>query len=217
MSDSNVTLFCVLTQLINRIAAACEAIESMAFIQRIFSLHQIIPDLIDAGPAEIARIKYPSGAIAQVGNVLTPTQVREQPLIDWLADRDSYYTLFMLDPDVPSRAQPTFRSVCHWFVGNIPGCNVNKGDTRIAFIGSGPTQDTGLHRYVFLIYKQNGKIDFSDSPRTSNRSHNSRSNFQHMDYVRRYGLAELVAGNFYQAQFDNYVPTLHAQLLSGTE
>lgn len=155
--------------------------------------------------------------VANSGNELTPTQVKDQPKVEWSSDPDSYYTLFMVDPDAPRRTEPTYRSVCHWFVGNIPGGNIDEGDHRIAFIGSGPPQGSGLHRYVFLIYKQNGKIDLSDAPRTSNRSRNNRLNFQHKDYVKKYGLTELVAGNFYQAQYDDYVPTLHAQLASGTE
>lgn len=163
------------------------------------------------------QIIYESGVTVNGGNELTPTQVKYQPKIEWTADPDAYYTLFMVDPDAPSRADPKFRSVCHWFVGNIPGDRIDEGDHRIAFIGSGPPQGSGLHRYVFLIYKQNGKLDLSDAPRTSNRSRKNRLNFQHGDFVKRYELGDLVAGNFYRAQFDDYVPELHAQLSSGTE
>ncbi|XP_055645335.1 protein D3-like [Toxorhynchites rutilus septentrionalis] len=167
--------------------------------------------------AHFLQITYDSGVTVNGGNELTPTQVKDQPKIEWMADPNSYYTLFMVDPDAPSRADPKFRSVCHWYVGNIPGGKIDKGEHRIAFIGSGPPQGTGLHRYVFLVYKQNGKINLSDAPRTSNRSRNNRLNFQHKDFVNRYKLGELVAGNFYRAQFDDYVPKLHAQLSSGTE
>ncbi|EAT32589.1 AAEL015260-PA [Aedes aegypti] len=124
----------------------------------------------------------------------------------------------MVDPDAPNRQDPKFRSVCHWYVGNISGDKIDQGDHRIAFVGSGPPQGSGLHRYIFLVYKQtDGRVDLSEAPRTSNRSRNNRLNFQHKDYVKKYNLGELVAGNFYRAQFDDYVPTLHAQLSSGTE
>ncbi|XP_055586704.1 protein D3-like [Uranotaenia lowii] len=190
----------------------------MADILKVFTDNEVIPDVIDQAPTELAKISYPSGASVNGGNELTPTMVKDQPTIEWTADESSYYTLFMVDPDAPNRKEPKFRSVCHWFVGNIPGSNIAGGDHRIAFVGSGPPQGSGLHRYIFLIYKQqNGKIDLSDAPKTSNRSRNNRLNFQHRDFVTKYGLGELVAGNFYQAQFDDYVPTLHAQLSSGTE
>lgn len=70
--------------------------------------------------------------------------------------------LFFPDPDAPSRKEPTYREWHHWLVGNIPGNNVDQGDVLSAYIGSGPPPDTGLHRYVFLVYKQNGKINFDE-------------------------------------------------------
>lgn len=191
----------------------------MADVGKSFTEHEVVPDVVDAAPAEFAKVTYPSGVSANGGNELTPTQVKDQPTLEWTVDdSNSYYTLFMVDPDAPNRADPKFRSVCHWFVGNIPGTRVAEGDHRIAFAGSGPPQGSGLHRYIFLVYKQpQGKLDLSDAPRTSNRSRNNRLNFQHKDFVQRYGLGPLVAGNFYRAQYDDYVPTLHAQLSSGTE
>ncbi|XP_058467297.1 protein D3-like [Malaya genurostris] len=206
-------LVCILAQLLICGVVSAEMLD----LQKAFAEHGVVPDVVDVTPKEIAKIAYPSGVSVQGGNELTPTQVKDQPKIEWTSDPNSYYTLFMVDPDAPNRTEPKFRSVCHWFVGNIPGGKIEDGDHRIAFIGSGPPEGSGLHRYVFLIYKQNGKIDLSDAPRTSNRSRNNRLNFQHKDYVTKYALGELIAGNFYQAQFDQYVPTLHAQLSSGTE
>ncbi|XP_055615676.1 protein D3-like [Toxorhynchites rutilus septentrionalis] len=198
-------------------AATSEAGADTDQVRELFIEHEVIPDVVDAAPKELAKITYGSGVTVKGGNELTPTQVKDQPKIEWTADPNAYYTLFMVDPDAPSRTDPKFRSFWHWYVGNIPGDKIDEGDHRIAFIGSGPPQGTGLHRYVFLIYKQNGKIDLSDAPRTSERSSNNRKNFQHKDFVSRYKLSELVAGNFYRAQFDDYVPKLHAQLSSGTE
>ncbi|XP_058812161.1 protein D1-like isoform X2 [Topomyia yanbarensis] len=211
------TVMCILVQLQNRVTAEEVTCPAMADLQKAFTEFGVVPDVVNDAPTEIANITYPSGVSVLVGNELTPTQVKDQPKIEWSSDADSYYTLFMVDPDAPSRATPKFRSVCHWFVGNIPGSKIEDGDHRIAFVGSGPPEGSGLHRYVFLIYKQNGKIDLSDAPQTSNRSRNNRLNFQHKDFVGKYELGELVAGNFYQAQFDQYVPTLHAQLSSGSE
>lgn len=74
----------------------------------------------------------------------------------------------MTDPDAPSRADPANGEVRHWYVVNIPGNNVAAGETLFAYIGSGPPKDTGLHRYVFLAFKQSGKLVF-DEPRVSNK------------------------------------------------
>lgn len=108
------------------------------------------------------QITYPSGVKVLEGNELTPTQVQHIPSVVWDANAIDYYTLIMADPDAPSRSNPIYREYRHWTVVNIPGNDVSKGQTLFGFIGSGPPFDTGLHRYVFLIYKQNGKLDFDE-------------------------------------------------------
>lgn len=51
----------------------------------------------------------------------------------------------------------------------IPESAIEKGDEVVGYIGAGPPKNTGLHRYVFLVYKQpNGKIEHSEN-RISNR------------------------------------------------
>ena len=59
-------------------------------------------------------------------------------------------SLITADPDAPSRADPKWGEWRHWLVVNIPGCEVSKGEALSIYIGSGPPQGTGLHRYVFL-------------------------------------------------------------------
>lgn len=99
----------------------------------------------------------------------------------------------------------------HWLVGNIPGADISKGETLSAYVGSGPPPDTGLHRYVFLIYKQNDKLQF-DEPRLTNTSGDNRGGFSIAKFAEKYNLGNPIAGNFYQAQWDDYVPILYKQL-----
>lgn len=85
------------------------------------------------------------------------------------SEKDTFYTLVMTDPDATSRTNPDLREIRHWLVMNIPGCSIGLGDEVIEFMGSGPQKDTGLHRYVFLVYKQpNGRITHNE-PRSSSR------------------------------------------------
>lgn len=88
---------------------------------------------------------------------------------------------------------------------------MSKGDTLSAYVGSGPPPGTGLHRYVFLVYKQNGQLSF-DEPRLTNTSGDNRANFSIAKFAQKYNLGNPVAGNFYQAQWDDYVPILYKQL-----
>lgn len=121
----------------------------------------------------------------------------------------------MTDPDAPSRAEPTIREVRHWLTMNIPGQSIADGDTIIEFIGSGPPLNTGLHRYVFLIFEQTGKLNVDDEPRTSKTSRENRLNTSAKKLITKYNLGNPIAGNFYIAQYDDYVPLLHAQLAGG--
>jgi phosphatidylethanolamine-binding protein (PEBP) family uncharacterized protein len=80
------------------------------------------------------------------------------------------------------------------------------------YVGSGPPPETGLHRYIFLVFKQNdGKLTF-DEPRLTNRSADNRGCFKIQKFAEKYNLGVPVAGNFYQAEYDDYVPELYKQL-----
>lgn len=116
-----------------------------------------------------------------------------------------------LDPDAPSRKEPTRREFRHWLTVNIEGSDLSTGESIFQYIGSGPPKDTGLHRYVFILFKQpNGKNEF-DSPYVSDHSPLGRPSTSTRDLMKKYNLIP-VAGNFYEAEFDDYVPLLHAQL-----
>lgn len=80
------------------------------------------------------------------------------------------------------------------------------------YIGSGPGKDTGLHRYVFLIYKQNGKLNFDEKRLTNRSSREDRRSFRISKFAEKYQLGNPVAGNFYLAEWDDYVPILQKQL-----
>lgn len=112
---------------------------------------------------------YSSGVSASLGNELTPTQVKDKPTLTWNAENDAFYTLLLVDPDAPSRQNPKYREYRHWLVMNIPGTSIDQGDEVIGYMGSGPPKDTGLHRYIFLIYKQPNGIIQHDESRSTNR------------------------------------------------
>ena len=44
-----------------------------------FTEHEVVPDVLSAAPASVAEVVWPSGAKAEQGNVLTPTQVCKPP------------------------------------------------------------------------------------------------------------------------------------------
>lgn len=174
----------------------------------------IVPDVIPVAPAATCEVRYSSGVAALSGNTLTPTQVQDVPHVKWSTAGDAagqLYTLVLTDPDAPSRAEPTYREWHHWLVGNIPGTDVRAGETLSAYVGSGPPYGTGLHRYVFLVYRQPGPLKF-DETRLTNTSGDGRGGFRVSKFAEKYGLGVPVAGNFYEAEYDDYVPILYKQL-----
>ncbi|CAG2118417.1 unnamed protein product [Medioppia subpectinata] len=161
----------------------------------------IVPDVIDSVPKGKITVKYTPGLEVKYGNELTPTQVKVQPVVEWPADKDSYYTLAMVDPDAPSRKDPMFGQYKHWLVINIAGSDVTKGKSLAEYKGSGPPKDTGLHRYIFLVYKQPGIINTTEKT-VATDSLTGRPFFKVRDYAKTNRLGQPVAINYFQAQFD---------------
>lgn len=176
-------------------------------------LHEmhIVPEVIQTVPTNVLKVEYPSGVSVNLGNELTPTQVKDEPTVSWDADPKANYVLCMTDPDAPSRKEPKFREWHHWLMGNIKGSDLEGADHLSRYIGSGPPPDTGLHRYVFLLYKQPKFIVF-DELRLLANSGDGRANFSISKFAEKYELGEPIAVNFFQAKYDDYVPTLYKQL-----
>lgn len=105
-----------------------------------------------------SKVKYPSGAVAQLGNALLPWQAKYEPNVSWNADDNEFYSLILVDPDAPSRKNPVSREYRHWLVVNIPGSSVHDGEVALEYMGPAPPKGTDYHRYIFLIYKQNDRI-----------------------------------------------------------
>ena len=156
---------------------------------------------------------YEGNLKVELGNELTPTQVQRPPIkVNWPAEEAAFYTLILTDPDAPSRTNPTNGQWQHWLVTNIPGNRVDQGQVLSDYVGSGPPKATGLHRYVFLVYRQPaGKIDFDGIAVRSNRTAEGRAKWQAHKFATDYKLEGPIAGNFYQAQWDDYVPKLYEQ------
>ncbi|CAG9559418.1 unnamed protein product [Danaus chrysippus] len=184
---------------------------AMSSVAKAFEANAVVPDVVPKAPEAEVTVKYVSGVEVNFGNELTPTQVKDVPNVKWNAVPDTYYTLAMTDPDAPSRAEPQFREWHHWLVGNILGGDISSGEVLSAYVGSGPPPETGLHRYVFLVYKQPGKLSF-DEPRLPNTSGDKRGGFSIAKFAKKYNLGDPIAGNFYQAKYDDYVPLLYKQL-----
>jgi hypothetical protein len=169
-------------------------------------------DIVDEILASKIIITYPNGKTVEFGQELTPTDVQDEPQVSWEADPAKYYTLVMFDPDAPTRQDPKLADVKHWLVVNILGCDVKSGDVIAEYVGSLTPKGNGLHRYIFLVFEQKGKMAFGDEPKCVKLSRANRIGWSTREFIKKNNLGKVFAGNYYLAQWDESVDERRKQL-----
>jgi phosphatidylethanolamine-binding protein (PEBP) family uncharacterized protein len=83
---------------------------------------------------------------------LSRNSTADTPTIDFgnKLDKNEYYTLIMYDPDAPNKIKN--RVHVHWIINNIQ--ENTKFDTLLDYTGPNPPPGSGVHRYIFKLYKQ---------------------------------------------------------------
>ncbi|KAJ8966399.1 hypothetical protein NQ317_009631 [Molorchus minor] len=172
---------------------------------------EVVPDVIDDAPPDKLEIEY-SGTSVKEGCTVTPKEAKDPPSICWEVKDKTFYTLCMIDLDVPCRNNPVSRELCHWLVVNIPEENIEDGDTLVEYIGPAPPKGNGFHRFVFLLYKQPDEIDCSGERTISNTCAEGRLAFCITSFAKKYKLGEPIRGNFFQAEYDSQVRVVRQQM-----
>lgn len=161
-----------------------------------FRSAKLVDDLVEKPPDSMLDVEFDCGFI-KLGNKFTPLQVRNRPKVTWKDAKESeFYTLILVD------ALGKGREWLHWLGANIPGNNIDKGAFPVSFFPSAPPKDSGEHRYVFLLYKQPGKLDLQGQQRISTFQMEGRDNFPIKAFVDKFKLGSPIAGNFYLASWD---------------
>lgn len=114
------------------------------------------------------QVVFPSGAVANLGAELTPSQVRDQPSVSWESEPGIFYTLMIVQPDAPTREDQSTGEVRHWLMINILDNLLDDGFAVAEYFGSSAPEGSGLHRYTYLVFRQPDKIDY-DGPIITNR------------------------------------------------
>ncbi|XP_073955406.1 protein D3-like [Choristoneura fumiferana] len=94
------------------------------------------------------------------GLVVPVTEFASEPLFQYpWAVPEKFYTLFVVDPDVPNYAVGEF--FLHMLKSNIPGSELKfknngtiKGDEYQPYFPPMPPAGSGLHRYISVLYQQ---------------------------------------------------------------
>lgn len=114
-----------------------------------FKTNEVVPDVIKDAPTTKMTVIYPkSKKEVELGNILTPTQVKDAPEIKFDAESGFYYTLLLTDPDAPSRKKPIRREWQHWLVRYSTFCLFSNQLHR----KGGGTQVVKLTREYLLNY-----------------------------------------------------------------
>jgi Phosphatidylethanolamine-binding protein len=84
---------------------------------------------------------------------------RATPRVHFEGKPGTKWTLMLVDPDAPTRANPVLGEWCHWMVTDIPSSGeISEGSEVIEYIGPAPPKNSGSHRYVYLLCLQHGNI-----------------------------------------------------------
>lgn len=190
-----------------------------------FAKHKIIPDVVDKFDTQgLLTIEYSDKVQAALGNTLKVSETQEKPTIQFtlnslgleeemLVAEEDRFTLVLTDPDAPSNSDHKWSEYAHWVVTDLPLnttgkdaeslstiIDYSKGRELLSYIGPAPPEETGKHRYVFLLYKQDPSAKFqppSDRPNWGTGVPSSGVR----DWIKKHGgKLQLLGVNFFYAQ-----------------
>ncbi|XP_026177869.1 phosphatidylethanolamine-binding protein 4 [Mastacembelus armatus] len=109
------------------------------------------------------------------------------------AQKQKKYLLVMVDPDAPSRTKPTSAYWRHWLVIDIQSMELQKGKiqgtTLTDYHPPTPPQNSGFHRYQFMLFEQSADTPVSLTKQESS----SRGKWDLQAFVKRFDLGDPVA------------------------
>ncbi|XP_078434229.1 protein SELF-PRUNING-like [Wolffia australiana] len=116
---------------------------------------RVIGEVIDSfDPVVKMTVAYGPNRVVSNGREFFPSTVALRPkAVVQGGDLRSFFTLVMVDPDVPGPSDPYHREHLHWMVTNIPGTtDASFGNEVVGY--ESPTPKIGIHRFVFVLFKQ---------------------------------------------------------------
>ena len=126
----------------------------------VFPPTEVDPTIVPALGTIALRIRYDRDHIVHDGLAIPPEFTKKQPNVSYIPhpveseEECGLYTLLLVDPDAPSRINHNLREHVSWAVVNIPQDKVTAGETLLAYQAPAPSYASGLHRYIFCLYKQ---------------------------------------------------------------
>ena len=159
-------------------------------------------------PKGLVNINFGTHNCVHMGTELdAETSAYEPSAVSWPAENDKIYTLVMLDHDSVVGG-PNL----HWMLINIPGTDIDKGQTIAEYNSPAPVQGTGPHRYVFVAMDQQLKnIEAKDIAGYVSKScgfDGGRVGFDLEQFRKSFGMGEIVAANYFTVEYDGFVDSI---------
>ncbi|KAJ8754735.1 hypothetical protein K2173_012124 [Erythroxylum novogranatense] len=153
---------------------------------------RVIGDVLDLfTPSVKVSVIYNNRQVNN-GYELNPSTVATKPRAEIQGgDMRSFFTLVMIDPDVPGPSDPYQREHLHWLVTNIPGTTDATFGREVVSYES-PRPYIGIHRLVFVLFKQRRR-QIINPP-------SSRDNFNTRNFALENDLDLPVAAVYFNAQ-----------------
>lgn len=90
--------------------------------------------------------------------MISLTQAQKELFLNWRFQPGHYQAVAMYDLTAPSVENKSESPFLHYFVVNVPGMDLDKGDTLMPYMPPHPPSGSGFHWYVIDIYSQYGKV-----------------------------------------------------------
>ncbi|KAH7918163.1 PEBP-like protein [Leucogyrophana mollusca] len=176
----------------------------------------LAPDVIPAEPVFRPNILVAASwgtgdtpTEASLGNTLTKATAQHAPALAFtpteaFPDAAATYTLAMVDPDAPSRADPRWGQWRHWLVTGVKP--LAPGAVKFAavdvpavspYIGPSPPEGSGAHRYAILLFKEpSAGFTLPADAAEHQDSMEGRAKWDAVRFAENYGM-RLAAVNFF--------------------
>lgn len=118
------------------------------------------------------------------GNIIKPSEASKVPDVTYNAEDGSLWTLIMSTPD--GNLTSAENEYCHWFIGNIPENRLKEGEELMNYLQPIASYGIGYCRYIFVLYKQEHRIDFSEYKRSKPCLNLEERNWKTLDFYRKY-------------------------------
>ncbi|KAL1352085.1 hypothetical protein HN51_016074 [Arachis hypogaea] len=154
---------------------------------------RVVGDVLDPFNASIRMsVSYGNRQVYN-GHEFFPSTVTFKPKVEiGGTELRPFFTLVMTDPDVPGPSDPYLREHLHWIVTDIPGTtDATFGKELVSY--EMPKPNIGIHRYVFVLFKQKRRQCVSTIP-------SCRDHFNTRTFAADNDLGLPVAAVYFNAQ-----------------